>query len=76
MPMREFRDAAGTLWRVWSTVPARGMLLSPELEHGWLTFESSEERRRLAPVPADWDRASPKELERLCRRAHQVKRTR
>ena len=29
--------------------------LTPGMEGGWLCFESSGEKRRLAPVPGDWE---------------------
>ena len=28
--------------------------VQPELENGWLCFQSADERRRSAPIPADW----------------------
>src|SRR5436190_1974594 len=28
--------------------------VAPELENGWLCFQSAGERRRFAPIPADW----------------------
>jgi hypothetical protein len=58
---REFVDDAGTTWRVWDTHPVAVNTLrsvSPTYAEGWLTFESDGERRRLAPIPADWDLAS------------------
>jgi len=41
-------------------------------EQGWLTFESSDEKRRLAPVPAGWESYSSERLELLSRMAHAV----
>lgn len=32
---------------------------------GWLTFESSREKRRLVPVPAEWARCTDAELDAL-----------
>jgi hypothetical protein len=29
-------------------------MLSAELEHGWLCFQSGSERRRFAPIPPNW----------------------
>ena len=40
--------------------------VSAGLEKGWLTFVCTEEKRRLAPFPADWVTMSERELERLC----------
>lgn len=39
-------------------------------EQGWLTFESPNEKRRLAPVPSGWESFSSERLELLCRMAH------
>lgn len=47
----------------------RRMRLAPELREGWLCFECSEERRRLAPIPAGWELLPQEELALLCRRA-------
>ena len=43
--------------------------LTGGLDGGWLAFESTGERRRLSPIPADWEHASDPELERWCRSA-------
>jgi hypothetical protein len=42
------------------------------LEHGWLTFRSGVEKRRLAPIPENWDHARDEQLGRWCRRAAAV----
>src|SRR5687767_14456543 len=58
---REFVDDAGTFWRVWDTYPVAANTLravSPNYAGGWLTFESDAERRRLAPIPPEWEFAS------------------
>lgn len=31
--------------------------------HGWLCFESRQEKRRLSPIPADWTTCSDENLE-------------
>jgi hypothetical protein len=36
---------------------------------GWLCFESGEERRRLYPVPEDWESLDDRQLLALCRQA-------
>ncbi|MBW3629302.1 MAG: hypothetical protein KY464_08395 [Gemmatimonadetes bacterium] len=33
----------------------RAFTLTPGMEGGWLCFECSAEKRRLAPVPGDWE---------------------
>ncbi len=48
-------------------------VVSPDLESGWLCFESAEgEKRRLAPVPDDWERATSEKLWVWCEAAMQV----
>ena len=39
------------------------------LSGGWLCFETQGHKRRLAPIPAHWERYQPADLERLCREA-------
>ena len=51
-------------------------LLGREWSNGWLTFETSGEKRRLAPFPENWDEMSQNELERLCQEATEVPRSR
>lgn len=48
--------------------------VSPGLAEGWLCFERASEKRRLAPIPADWLTVSDAALEALCRSAHTVPR--
>jgi hypothetical protein len=72
VPHRLVTDDAGSTWQVWSVVPdtsaARPTLaVLPQYARGWLAFEQMtgagaigsalDERRRLAPVPAEWDGA-------------------
>jgi hypothetical protein len=74
MPILEFVDSNGVKWRVWNTVPSARTSLSGEFERGWLTFESATSRRRLAPVPANWEAAAPDRLELMCRAAAEAPR--
>ena len=70
--MREFRDDNGAEWVVFLTARsvARAQHLPEEYREGWLVFESaSGEKRRLAPVPSNWDTLSDRDLSRLCARA-------
>ncbi|MFI5230186.1 MAG: hypothetical protein ACHQWU_14020 [Gemmatimonadales bacterium] len=72
VPIREFVDAAGVRWNVWSTVPdMRGVMGT--MQGGWLTFESSFERRRLVPIPPEWESATDRQLSGLCRVAEPVR---
>lgn len=36
---------------------------------GWLCFESGEVKKRLAPIPGDWDRCPDEEIETLLQKA-------
>ena len=68
MALREFVDVEGRKWRVWETVPARGVGLG-EFGKGWLTFDNGSERRRLAPVPDGWAEFTSERLALLVRLA-------
>src|SRR5688572_1006599 len=54
MPIRDFTDAGGITWQVWATTPMRGEV-RPQFASGWLAFESGAERRRLVPIPTEWE---------------------
>ena len=69
MALRNFTDSQGSTWRVWNVVPqyATGRdeeQMTPGLQGGWLCFENSGEKRRLSPIPADWENAGNEALER------------
>lgn len=82
MAIRNFTDPAGRHWTVWSVRPTSDVRLrsTPKadddhrdlLRHGWLAFETEGERRRLIPIPPDWESADTVALEELCRRAVRV----
>lgn len=70
--MREFRDHAGVQWVVFLTARsvARDQHLPEAYREGWLAFESAHgEKRRLAPVPKDWEALTDQELSTLCAQA-------
>jgi hypothetical protein len=75
MAHRQFNDSAGVTWRVWENDPTafpadwedRAAQLHAEFLGGWLTFASSSETRRVAPVPLGWEELSAEKLEMLCR---------
>src|SRR5689334_19141785 len=72
--MRQFRDEAGTEWKVTLTprgsdAVSRENYLPEAYREGWLVFESTQEKRRLAPVPSDWESMPIEELVRLCGKA-------
>ena len=68
MASRSFEDSSGVLWEVFEVrrTSANPGGVSHGLEKGWLTFQSSEGKRRLAPFPPEWSEAEAPELERLC----------
>jgi hypothetical protein len=74
VPIRDFTDSAGVHWQVWSTVPAMGGVAG-SFRQGWLTFTSAADRRRLAPIPPNWEMASDAELRRYADRATPVRPT-
>lgn len=65
-------DRAGAAERRTSQERRGGVRKSPrasvaeEFAHGWLCFETRGEKRRLAPVPEQWDRADEYILEKWC----------
>jgi hypothetical protein len=72
--MRQFRDEAGTEWKVFLTprgsdAVSREHYLPEAYREGWLVFESPQEKRRLAPVPADWETMPIEALVALCGKA-------
>lgn len=48
--------------------------IAEEFTYGWLCFECSDEKRRLAPVPEGWDRADDETIEQWCCQAKPVVR--
>ena len=39
---------------------------------GWLTFESLQEKRRLIPIPGNWENMPQSDLRQLCEKAKAV----
>ena len=48
------------------------IILDNGLGSGWLVFESKSEKRRLTPIPPDWEKATESELRILCEKAQPV----
>ena len=55
------------------TVGGRSALASGVSE-GWLCFERGVDRRRLMPIPENWQQCTDKELEMYCQSARPVHR--
>ena len=68
MAVRDIVDERGVKWRVWAVqrssihpkTAAEDFL--GDYGEGWLCFESTNERRRLARFPQDWDKMADKAL--------------
>lgn len=77
MALRNFTDSLGGTWRVWNVIPQYAVdrdeeKMTPGLQGGWLCFENGEEKRRLSPIPEDWENAGSDALEAYCRQASPV----
>jgi hypothetical protein len=77
MALRSFTDSQGKAWRVWNVVPHYAAvrdeeMMTPGLQGGWLCFDSGMEKRRLSPIPGDWEDAGMDALEGYCRQAAPV----
>jgi hypothetical protein len=66
---RRFVDERGVPWDAFAVLPTaepRGLARLPEqYQHGWLCFESATEKRRLGPIPAEWQTVTEDALRRL-----------
>ena len=47
--------------------------LAQQWRGGWLAFETTGEKRRLAPIPDDWATMDDRELTTLCEKASPTK---
>jgi hypothetical protein len=43
---------------------------------GWLAFETKGEKRRLAPIPEDWELSTDEQLQRMLQRAERIRPSR
>ena len=68
MALRTFTDGAGVEWQVWDCTSDL-----PGLLGGFLCFESPTEKRRLCPIPPDWETCPPERLFLFSRVAPQVR---
>ena len=76
--MMQFVDSKGRDWTVrevkdpnLAMIPTY-LLTDPEFARGWLLFEGSGEKRRLAPYPDDWRHLSVPQLEESCLHASRI----
>jgi hypothetical protein len=68
-PRRETERRSGQDRRMNSQ---RRIVLAEGYGSGWLTFESLREKRRLLPIPYQWEEMSQGELRALCDKAKRV----
>jgi hypothetical protein len=73
---RTFADSTGAVWEVLEVhrSSSKPGAVSGGLELGWLSFTSGDVKRRLAPIPPQWESSPDLELERLCSTAKAVPR--
>jgi hypothetical protein len=71
LPWKGAERRAGTDRRLSSQ---RRITLSDGYGSGWLTFESLDEKRRLVPIPSQWESVSQAELRALCEKAKRIAR--
>ena len=73
---RTFRDARDMEWEVRAITPAhhdrRAPVVRADHANGWLLFTLGLERRRLAPLPPNWNEAGEADLKRWCETAERV----
>jgi hypothetical protein len=55
-------------------VTYRRLGVAQAFSQGWLCFESGDEKRRLAPVPEEWDGSDSGQLEEWCVAAKRVEK--
>jgi hypothetical protein len=77
--MRTITDSAGVAWTVFEVRKQGGSAerwsyLPDEFGSGWLCFESSVSKRRLAPIPTQWREFSEPQLAHLLAQAKPVNR--
>ncbi|HYH82629.1 MAG TPA: hypothetical protein VEX86_22750 [Longimicrobium sp.] len=77
MALRSFTARDGVIWNVWNVVPTlahntRKLTLGTGMSDGWLCFEGGGGKRRIFPVPHDWESWSDDELERALDEANAV----
>jgi hypothetical protein len=67
--LRQFLLSDGRECAVFGVDPSLSDSVDPEFCAGWLCFEQSGERRRLGPIPKDWQTFSDTDLADLWKRA-------
>jgi len=68
-PWREIAPRSGQDRRLYTQ---RRITLAEGYGSGWLTFESLTEKRRLLPIPHQWEEMSQAELRALCEKSKRI----
>lgn len=70
---RVFDDLTGKRWHAFAVRPSstsqERASLPDAFRGGWISFESDQEMRRLAPIPEKWQDAPIEDLRAMCDRA-------
>ena len=88
MTLREFVGDDGQEWQVWETRPGNSIVpnaspsallplgevprFSEKRAGGWLTFTAADDRRRLSPIPDDWETADDISLRTMLAAADRI----
>src|SRR5437763_9228546 len=73
MAIVSFTDSLGREWQVLEVRRSLPPLaVSPGREDGWLSFSHAADRRRVSPVPPQWESLDPATLEVLCESGERV----
>ena len=77
---RTIIDARGVSWDVFAVHPEARLSPHSQLRgtfsQGWLCYDSGTDKRRLSPIPENWQSLSDAELERIAERAEVAPRRR
>jgi hypothetical protein len=77
---RTITDARGVRWDVFAVHPETRLSPHSQLRgtfsQGWLCYDSGTEKRRLSPIPENWQSLGDVELERLAEQAEVAPRRR
>jgi hypothetical protein len=80
LTMRTITDGTGVEWTVFEVrrdgqTTDQWSYLPEEFGDGWLCFESKYSKRRLTPIPDDWEELAQDDLVRMLNRATPVRRS-
>ena len=82
MHTRTFLDSEGRCWQAWDVLPGEHLdwpekarrHLPASMTEGWLCFESDTLKRRMHPIPPEWEGWTDDEIRLRCAAAEPVLR--